>query len=197
RVVLLQEQTDLARQGIYAVTAQSHYRAMPLITEVDSWNEKIVQAKADFARDMDAIRATAEPEVMTILDRLASDDTRFSAASHDVQRLYDAGDLKSAENVHITAEPEFSHEREDGLNVLINLLSQEARQEQAAFQNGRQFLTIAVAAFSAVSLLTARAMRAVLSCSVIRPVRKIDVALARIADGDFGQVVDVPNRDEF
>jgi len=197
RVVLLQEQTDLARQGIYAVTAQSHYRAMALITEVDSWNEKIVQAKADFARDMDAIRATADPEVMTILDRLDSHDTRFSAASDEVQRLYDAGDLESAENVHISAEHEISHDLEDDLNVLINLLSQEARQEQAAFQNSRQFLTITVAAFSAVSLLTALAMGAVLSWSVIRPVRKIDVALARIADGDFGQVVDVPNRDEF
>src|SRR5690606_2516474 len=140
---------------------------------------------------------TADPEVMTILDRLDSHDTRFSAASDEVQRLYDAGDLESAENVHISAEHEISHDLEDDLNVLINLLSQEARQEQAAFQNSRQFLTITVAAFSAVSLLTALAMGAVLSWSVIRPVRKIDVALARIADGDFGQVVDVPNRDEF
>ncbi|HEX2403399.1 MAG TPA: adenylate/guanylate cyclase domain-containing protein, partial [Acidimicrobiia bacterium] len=48
-----------------------------------------------------------------------------------------------------------------------------------------------------VSLVTALALGAVLSWSVIRPVRKIDVALARIADGDFDQQVDVPNRDEF
>src|SRR5688500_3516052 len=35
RVVELQEQMDRARQGIYAVTSQSHFRAMALITEVD------------------------------------------------------------------------------------------------------------------------------------------------------------------
>jgi class 3 adenylate cyclase len=48
-----------------------------------------------------------------------------------------------------------------------------------------------------MTLITALGFGAVLSWSLIRPVRKIDVALARIADGDFGQVVNVPNRDEF
>ena len=55
------------------------------------------------------------------------------------------------------------------------------------FRDNRQLLTIVVAIFSVVSLLTALAFGAVLSWSVIRPVRKIDVALARIADGDFDQ----------
>jgi predicted PurR-regulated permease PerM len=32
QLVALQAQTDLARQAIYSVTAQSHYRAMALIT---------------------------------------------------------------------------------------------------------------------------------------------------------------------
>jgi class 3 adenylate cyclase len=56
---------------------------------------------------------------------------------------------------------------------------------------------VTVAGFSGVSLLTALAMGAILSWSLIRPVRRIDVALGRIADGDFDQVVQVPNRDEF
>jgi class 3 adenylate cyclase len=197
RVVTLQEQTDLARQGIYAVTAQSHYRAMALITRVDSWNDKITQAKADFQRDMGAIRASASPEVAAILDRLDSHDTRFAAASANVRQLYDGGDLDAATDVHISAEHEISHDLEDDLNVLINSLSEEARSEQEAFQDSRRFLTTTVAGFSLVSLLTALAMGAILSWSVMRPVRKIDVALARIADGDFGQVIDVPNRDEF
>ena len=48
-----------------------------------------------------------------------------------------------------------------------------------------------------MSLLIALGLGAALSWSVIRPVRKMDLALARIADGDFGQEIDVPNRDEF
>lgn len=126
RVVTLQEQTDMARQGIYAVTAQSHFRAMALITRVDSWNDKITQAKSDFRRDMEAIRASASPEVAAILDRLDSHDTRFAAASADVQQLYEEGDIEGATDVHISAEHEISHDLEDELNVLINLLGEEA-----------------------------------------------------------------------
>jgi methyl-accepting chemotaxis protein len=60
-----------------------------------------------------------------------------------------------------------------------------------------RFLLVAVGIFSGVSLLIALGLGAALSWSVIRPVRKMDLALARIADGDFGQQIEVPNRDEF
>ena len=65
------------------------------------------------------------------------------------------------------------------------------------FRANRQFLTTTVAVVSGVSLLAALSFGAILSWSLIRPVRKIDVALARIAEGDFEQHVEVPNRDEF
>ena len=42
----LQEQSDLARQAIYAVTSQSHFRAMALTTLDDSWNDKIADREA-------------------------------------------------------------------------------------------------------------------------------------------------------
>ena len=197
RVVELQQQMDLARQGIYAVTAQSHYRAMALITQVDSWNDRIVQAKENFTRDMEAIREVADDEQVVILDRIAATDVRFAEASDEVLALYHADDLGRATDVHISAEHEISHELEDDLNLMIRTLSDSVASELDTFRANRQFLTVTVAGFSGVSLLTALAMGAILSWSLIRPVRRIDVALGRIADGDFDQVVQVPNRDEF
>jgi class 3 adenylate cyclase len=197
RVVELQQQMDLARQGIYAITAQSHYRAMALITRVDSWNDRIAQAKADFTSDMEAIREVADADQLVILDRIADADVRFAEASEEVLALYESGDLALATDVHISAEHEISHELENDLNLMIGGLSRSVDSELAAFRANRRFLTITVGLFSGVSLLTALAMGAVLSWALIRPVRRIDLALGRIADGDFGQVVQVPNRDEF
>ena len=197
RIVELQEQMDQARQGIYAVTAQSHFRAMALITQVDSWNDKIVQAKADFAEDMATIRQSADADQVAILDRIDATDGRFSAAGEEVLALYEAGDLDRATDVHISAEHEISHELEDDLNLMIGGIDSAVADELAAFRGHRGFLTVTVAVFSGVSLLTALAMGAILSWAVIRPVRQIDVALARIADGEFDQVVEVKNRDEF
>ena len=90
-----------------------------------------------------------------------------------------------------------SHELEDELNQLID--STEARIGVASdsLASLHRFLLIAVGIFSGVSLLIALGLGAALSWSVIRPVRKMDLALARIADGDFAQRIDVPNRDEF
>lgn len=203
RVIELQEEMDLARQGIYAVTAQSHFRAMALITRVDSWNDRIAVAKQDFREDMRSIaeleegQATPDPEIQTILDRLAAAEERFAQASDEVQALYEAGDIDRATDLHINAEHEISHELEDDLNLMIGELGQAIANEEAAFNSNRDFLTWIVAIFSGVSLVTALAMGAILSWALIRPVRQIDVALERIADGDFDQVVQVPNRDEF
>lgn len=197
-VVRLQQQMDLARQGIYAVTAQSHYRAMALITRVDAWNDRIDRTKDDFAADMRAIRGLTDDEgILTILDRIEETDVRFAAASDEVLAFYEAGDLSRATDVHISAEHEISHELEDDLNVVLTELGQSVAAELDAFRGNRSFLTTTVALFSGVSLLTALAMGAILSWSLIRPVRTIDRALAKIADGDFDQVVQVPNRDEF
>ncbi|MGH9896920.1 MAG: HAMP domain-containing protein, partial [bacterium] len=197
RLIALETQKDLARQAIYSVTAQSHYRAMALITQVDSWNDKIDTAKANFTNDLDAIETVDAPIDPQFIERLRAIDVRFAAASAEVLDLYEAGDLDQALNVHISAEHEISHELEDELNALIADSARNMETELETFQDNRQFLTITVAAFSVVSLITALAFGAVLSWSLIRPVRKIDSALARIADGDFNQMVDVPNRDEF
>ena len=49
-LIELQELNDQARQGIYSVTAQSHFRAMAFLTEDGSYNDKIRDAKADFTQ---------------------------------------------------------------------------------------------------------------------------------------------------
>ena len=197
RLIALETQKDLARQAIYSVTAQSHYRAMALITQVDAWNDRIATAKSNFTDDTNAIEALAAPIDPQLIERLRAIDQRFAVAGEEVLAHYEAGELDQALSVHISAEHEISHELEDELNALIADSAVAMQSQVANFQDNRQFLTITVAAFSVVSLFTALAFGAVLSWSLIRPVRKIDVALAGIADGNFEQIVDVPNRDEF
>jgi class 3 adenylate cyclase len=197
QLIALETQTDLVRQAIYSVTSQSHYRAMALITGVGSWNDKITTAKANFVRDLDQIEALRAPIDPESLGRLREINVRFAAAGDEVLGLFESGDDEQALNVHISAEHEISHELEDELNALIGAYATAMQTELTNFRDNREFLTITVAAFSVLSLVTALAFGAILSWSLIRPVRKIDVALARIADGDFGQTVDVPNRDEF
>ncbi|MGZ8593790.1 MAG: adenylate/guanylate cyclase domain-containing protein [Actinomycetota bacterium] len=196
-LVELQRLSDLSRQGIYGVTAQSHYRAMALTTEVDSWNDKIALAKQNFVAQLDEIEAIGGPGVQESVDRLREIDGRYADAGAQVLALYDAGDLDRALDLHISAEHEISHELENVFNALIT--TTEGRIDRASGDLGslHHFLLVAVAALSGVSLLIALGLGAALSWSVIRPVRKMDHALARIAGGDFDEQIEVPNRDEF
>ena len=197
QLIELQRLSDLSRQGIYGVTAQSHYRAMALTTQDDTWNDKIALAKENFVGQLDDIEAIGGPGVQESVDQLREINTRYAAAGAEVLALYDAGELDQALTLHISAEHEISHELEDVLNALIATTEERIAQASAQLASLHHFLLTAVATLSGVSLLIALALGAVLSWSLIRPVRKVDLALARIASGDFDEQVEVPNRDEF
>jgi class 3 adenylate cyclase len=193
----LNEQTNRAQQMIYEVTAQSHYRAMALLTQDPVYTGKIYAEKDEFAANLASIRTQAVPPRPAFFDRLASTSDSYDASSDQVTRLFNDHHLKEALQVHIDEEHTISHQLETPLTTLISDSQRLAAAETASFARHRTFLTIAVASFSGVSLLAALALGAVLSWSLIRPVRRMDGALERIADGDFDMRVEVPNRDEF
>ncbi len=198
RLSELADQRDRARQMLYSITSQSHFRTMALLTEDPVWTEKIVTAKENFADLLEETRAnTLDPENIALFDDLADIDGRFAEAGLRVEALHNSGDDDGALRAHIQSEHEISHELEDLLNEYIRGTESEAAAGIEIFSDFRGFLTIALAIFSAMSLAGAIAVGAIISWSVILPVRKIDGALDNLASGDFTARVEVPNRDEF
>ena len=70
RLTLLSNQVNQARQMIYEVTAQSHFRAMALLTDptTRTWTDKIYAAKAEFGDQPVAIRTYAFPRAPESFD---------------------------------------------------------------------------------------------------------------------------------
>jgi class 3 adenylate cyclase len=193
----LNDQTNQARQMIYDVTAQSHYRAMALLTDNPTYTSDIYARKDDFSENLARIQTYAIVPDSDLFARLASADAAYRVSSDEVTRLYNEGHADRALFVHINQEHRLSHDLEDDLNFLISESQRLVVEETGAFARNRRYLTVAVAAFSGVALLAALALGAVLSWSLIRPVRRVDGALERLAGGDFDTRVEVPNRDEF
>lgn len=193
----LSNQVNQSRQMIYEVTAQSHYRAMALLTGRPKWTDKIYAAKREFDANLAAIRTYAIPAQPAFFDELSAANETYRASSDEVTRLDAAGLHHQALDAHIHREHPQSHVLEDKLNALILQSQTLFGAETESFAGHRRFLTGMVAVVSGLSLLAALALGAVLSWSLIRPVRRVDDALERIADGDFETHVSVPNRDEF
>ena len=133
----------------------------------------------------------------SLLDHVERVNTTYAESGEEVTTLFEADRVNEALRLHIEQEHEISHVLEADLNTLIADSQALVAAETESFASHRRFLTIAVAAFSGVSLLIALTLGAILSWSLIRPVRRVDEALEQIADGDFDTRVDVPNRDEF
>lgn len=192
----LQEKTSRAQQMLYAVTAQSHYRAMALLTEDPKFNTQIADAKKTFSDLLDQMDQ-ADPADTELLRGLRAANDEYTAASGRVLSLYLAGDLTGAENLHMTQEHPISHVLEGSLKTLIGSANGQIVQAQAAFESDRALLTTAVVGFAALGVAVALLLGFVLSWGFILPVRKMQRALAGITTGDFTQRVEVPNRDEF
>src|SRR5438067_155114 len=100
-LALLQEKVDRSRQMEYLVTAQSHYRAMALLTRDDSNNDKIANAKKEFVEHLNAVERMSSPAQGDFFRLVRGANDRFAASSQKVLDLYRAGNIDGAMAVHL------------------------------------------------------------------------------------------------
>lgn len=194
----LQEKASSAQQMLYLVTAQSHYRAMALLThnETHDYNADIATAKQKFVTLLDGMERS-DPEDQGFVDLLRAANDVYADASAQVLALYEDGDYVGAQRVHIDLEHKDSHVLEDQLNPFIVAAQEQMSTAQAAFGDDRRLLTGIVVGFSAAAVLVALILGFGLAWAFVLPVRRMERVLAATTRGDFSQRVQVPNRDEF
>jgi signal transduction histidine kinase len=187
-----------AHEMLYAVTAQSHYRAMALLrTDLAAkYNGDVEKAKTTFAVLLDAT-ARAEPAKAAFYADVRSVNEEYEASGQRVLERFQQDDIPGAMSLHLEEEHPTSHKLEEYMRTLIRTADEDMTQAQADFQDSRTFFTAMVVAFSATSVIVALLLGFVLSWAFVIPVRKMQRALAGITAGDFNERVDVPNRDEF
>ena len=187
-----------AQEMLYAVTAQSHYRAMALLLPDDAatYNGQVEEAKATFAQLLDELQR-AEPANAAFYEDVRTVNEDYRQSGQKVLALIDQGRTDEAAGVHLNEEHPTSHKLEESMRTLIATAKEDMAGAQADFRSARDLFTGMVIAFSAVSVIVALMLGFVLSWAFILPVRKMERALADITAGNFDQRVDVPNRDEF
>jgi signal transduction histidine kinase/CheY-like chemotaxis protein len=187
-----------AQEMLYAVTAQSHYRAMALLLPNDAaqYNGQVEEAKATFAQLLDELHG-AEPSNAAFYEDVRTVNEDYRQSGLQVVALIDQGRTEEATAVHLNEEHPTSHTLEASMRTLVATAKEDMAAAQSDFRSARDLFTAMVIAFSALSVIVALTLGFVLSWAFILPVRKMERSLADITAGDFDQRVDVPNRDEF
>jgi len=187
-----------AQEMLYAITAQSHYRAMALLIPADGakYNGQVEDAKAGFAKLLDDMER-AEPANAAFYDGVRQVNEEYRQSGQRVLALFDQGEIPQAAALHLSEEHPTSHKLEASMRTLIASAKDDMVTAQTDFRGSRRLLTGMVVAFSATSVIVALLLGFVLSWAFILPVRKMQRGLADITAGDFDERVEVPNRDEF
>ena len=145
----LNHQASQARDMIYEVTAQSHYRAMALLKLDDpTWTPKIYAAKDEFAKNMAEMRTYAVPSELGVLDHVEVDERGLRR----IQRSRD-GPVRGGQGRSGVAAPHRAGTRglpcaRSAAERVDHRLAGARDPETEDFAENRRFLTIAVGVFS-------------------------------------------------
>jgi signal transduction histidine kinase len=193
-----QAKAGRAQEMLYAVTAQSHYRAMALLLPNDAakYNGQVEDAKTTFAQLLDQSEQ-ADPGEAPFYEEVRNVNEEYAETGREVLARFAADDITGATQLHLNEEHPTSHKLEASMRTLIDGAKDDMGRAQNDFQDAHTLFTGMVIAFSATSVIVALLLGFVLSWAFVRPVREMERALAGITAGDFAQHVDVPNRDEF
>ena len=109
-----------AQEMLYAVTAQSHYRAMALLlpTEAAKYNGQVEEAKATFAQLLDELQQ-AEPANAAFYEDVRTVNEDYRQSGQKVVALIDQGRTDEAAEVHLNEEHPTSHKLEASMRTLI------------------------------------------------------------------------------
>ncbi len=162
----LEEKVDRGRQIEYQVTAQSHYRAMALLTNDNANNVKIADAKQAIAGHLERLLALTGPDPTGFFDKFSEANRRFDSSSERVLALYRAGSIDAAMQLHLAEEHPISHELEADVRDFERVALSDMENARNAFQADRGFLTLAVIGFSLAALSSALILGFVLSREV-------------------------------
>ena len=137
------------------------------------------------------------PEDASILDRVRSDDRRFSRALTQIIALDRAGRPSTQSQPFLTR----AIAADNDLSALTDRLASATRAQTDALiaQNRSSYAASRnlVIGVGAGSILLALLLGSVLSWSLIGPIQRTEARLAEIAAGDFSRHVEVPNGDEL
>jgi len=209
------EKVDIAQRMLYDVTAQSHYRAMALLSKggpsIGIWNAKVAARKDHFESLLQNLWEL-DPGDAAFYHALSEANLRYAAASVRVDLAFEAKHRDQAVVLHLKEEHPASHVVEDILGTcnqpnenpcgalavpFIQHAQTGMENAAAAFHSDHRLLQKIVLAFSAVSITIAMTLGFLFTWAFLLPVKKVQSALAGLSGGDFDQHVTVPNRDEF
>jgi signal transduction histidine kinase len=191
------ERVDWSREIQHALALQMNATAMSLLLRDDDAVQAILRENNRFNNTLARIETAAPPEEQELIRRIRAAQDEAMTTVADIADLVRDDKLEEALRLQLGKEYPLYQEIEAlvGDVVRIEQDTMNVLRENLAAANQRALILMGTLA--ATSVLLALALGFVTSWSFILPVREAEAFLGRVATGDFGTSIAVPNRDEF
>ena len=191
----IDESVHLALRVDHSILLQEHLSSMFLLTAQDTYTAKLETEQQKFRTLLAELRSSGGTgeEIAAIEQAFA----RYGRAVDQVRQLRREGHEHEAQALHVAQEHTIAH----GIEALTKAAVARLRALQGAQHRemlaAQRRTTGAVVGFVVFSVALALMLGSILASSILHPVRKMDAALERIAQGNFVMLDDVVNRDEL
>ena len=191
------ERVDASRQIEQAVGVRIDIMRNALVLRDAATIDGILRGGYWFADAFVRLGGQVSANQRATIDGIRSADDRMLILVAQIARLLREGKPDDAMALHLNeAAPLY---REIGTLVTRVVRSEEARmaglRQSVAAADRRAAVVMGI--FSVATIVLALLLGFVISWSFIGPVRAAEDFLGRVAKGDFGATIEVPNRDEF
>jgi signal transduction histidine kinase len=191
------ERVEASRQIEHTVAVQMNFVRNALLLRDEATIGSVLRESNRFHKTLALLEGAAAPGERETIQRIRGAQDRVLTTVQGIAKLIGEGKPEEAMTLHLNEG--YPRYREIAALVTRIVQTEEAgmdglRQRVAAAN--RQALLL-MGGFAAASIFLALLLGFVISWSFILPVREAESFLGRIAKGDFGATIDVPNRDEF
>jgi signal transduction histidine kinase len=197
RIDQARERVDASRQIEQAVGVQLNVIRNALVLRDEATLVGILHDEKRFTDTLARLEEAALPAERETIGKIRAVERQLLATVEEMRSLLRAGKADDAMALHLNeSQP---HYREIATLVTRVVRSEEAGMERLRqdvdTSNRRAVLITGISA--AATIFVALVLGFVISWSFIIPVHEAGAFLGRVARGNFGGTIDVPNRDEF
>ena len=191
------ERVDDTRQIEHALGLQMNFMRNALLLRDDATIESMFRENNRFQETFDRLEAAASPDQRGTIRDIRSAQDKVMATVARIAGLIREDKADEAMDLHLSEGYPLYRE-------IATLVTRAVRAEEAGMGRLRDGVEVTyrralllTGGFAAASIVLALGLGFVISWSFILPVRQAEGFLGRVAKGDFGASIDVPNRDEF
>jgi len=191
------KRVDTSRQIEHALAMQMNFTAMALVSRDEATIGNILRENNRFNDTLARIEQDAPSEEREIIGRIRSAQDEALITVADIANLVRDGKIEQAMKLQLVDGYPLYRRIEELVNQVVRIEEGKMDRLRLAVAVANRRAPLLMGGFIVAAIVLALFLGFVISWSFILPVREADRFLGRLATGDFGGSITVPNRDEF